>query len=131
MKRLKLSIPALLRILILTCLFLTRAAYGRMPFPAIEQDYATWYQWPVSQGGNDHWYGLIRTSMVAEAAERAAEKWGGHLASCADTNELNFITQIAKIKFNSSAYRTALIAPPGQTFRWTDGTPLIPGLFSF
>ena len=90
--------------------------------PSIEEGYGTWYQWPASQGGNDHWYGLIQWGMAGTEAERLAKNWGGHLVRFSGAGERDFLRKIVQIKFNNLPYWTALVAGPGQLFNWSDGT---------
>jgi hypothetical protein len=111
--------------------FFCSLANAQSTVPTVEENYATWYQWPASQGGNDHWYGLVRVSMPGQKAETAAERWGGHLASYSDAAERDLLSRITKIRFYNQAYWIALVAEPGERYKWTDGTAFNPDLLGF
>lgn len=48
---------------------------GESGATVIEESFGTWYQWPASEGGNDHWYGVIRLMMEPGASEQFARAW--------------------------------------------------------
>lgn len=52
-----------------------------------------WVQWPVSSGGNDHYYALTPIATNWEAAENLAISWGGTLATITSSNEQDFINR--------------------------------------
>ncbi|HAV63536.1 MAG TPA: hypothetical protein DCY13_14365, partial [Verrucomicrobiales bacterium] len=55
----------------------------------------TWVEWPVSRGGNGHFYALTvnRHLAFADAETEAASHPGGHLASITSATEQEFINQ--------------------------------------
>lgn len=99
------------------------AGHSQSSWPTVLSEDATWYQWPLLQGGNDHWYGWVRRSLPGSDADRIAKQWGGQLVDYPDAEERDILLQIAKIQFHSLPYWTGLFAPPGGAFRWSDGTP--------
>src|SRR5690349_6643007 len=116
--------------LVLTFVF-ARNVRAETTATVIEESFGTWYQWPASQGGNDHWYGVMRVMLTAPVAEKFADSWGGHLASFADEKERDFLSRIVTNRFYPAAYSIGLRAPPGQSWQWTDGTLFVAELFPF
>jgi hypothetical protein len=107
---------------------------GQFASTVIEESFGTWYQWPASEGGNDHWYGVIRVMLETAKGEEFASAWGGHLASFGDAKERDFLSRIVTNRFYTAPYATALVAPAGQTWHWTDGTTfdanLLPSVYA-
>ena len=80
-------------------------------------------EWPLSAGGNGHWYG--RTPMVLRWPESnlLAQSLGGHLVSIASSEEQAFLyLHFREQSYWIGAHRSA--ANPA-VFEWTDGTPWV------
>lgn len=54
---------------------------------------STWTRWPVEQGGNGHWYCVVRAGVGIDwdDAQYLATRRGGHLCTISSTNENEFV----------------------------------------
>jgi Lectin C-type domain len=81
-------------------------------------------QWRLEDGGNGHWYELVRTAATWDAAEAAANAAGGHLASITSIAENQFVAAVAA---GSGAWLGGLqpvgSCEPGCGWKWNTDEP--------
>ena len=78
--------------------------------PALAYD---WVQWPVSEGGNDHWYVLTDDYGTWQEAEAEAVSAGDHLVTVNDATENDWLAQTF-----SDAYCRDFVGDPAQNIAW-------------
>ncbi|QDV47069.1 Lectin C-type domain protein [Stieleria neptunia] len=89
----------------------------------------TVFQWPVSEGGNDHYY-LIAPPMLWADAESTATAVGGHLASVTSQDEADFIQ--AAFRSTDAFHRSEDLyiglndRDVESVFQWTTNEPFDP-----
>ncbi|MBK8167942.1 MAG: hypothetical protein IPK64_18510 [bacterium] len=74
-------------------------------------------QWPASEGGNGHWYGIVDARLSWTAARADAAARGGHLATITSQAELDFIWT------NLHPIRSWLGGIRDGGWRWITGEP--------
>jgi hypothetical protein len=92
-------------------------------------------EWPVSAGGNGHWYAASPLGLLWHDARLYAESFGGHLATTTSEAELLVIRPLFAVgggewDFFLGAYRTSNTAPwqwvtsePWSYTAWEPGAP--------
>ena len=84
-------------------------------------------QWTVSQGGNGHWYQLVRqqSSIDWQSARVAAEARGGHLATIGSIGENDVLFQLTRGRASwANGYGPWLGGfQTGPDWRWVTGEP--------
>ncbi len=88
-------------------------------------------QWPVSQGGNDHWYAVyaLDGSKTFEEAQATAIALGGYPATITSDAESEFIRTRATPTFLGGPTAFGLVQAPGSAepaggWGWSNGEPL-------
>lgn len=88
-----------------------------------------WIQWPASEGGNGHWYGLTATGTW-QAAEAEAVANGGHLVTMNDQAEQDWLN--ATFPFEDGPLWTGFwqdttdpgYSEPAGGWKWISGEPV-------
>jgi hypothetical protein len=86
------------------------------------------FEWPLSNGGNGHWYSLERgyPSTWTEARQ-AAVQVGGHLATFSNSAEWSYICQrfSAGTGYWIGYYQDPPNSPVSANWRWVTGEPTV------
>jgi len=93
-----------------------------------------WVRWPVSNGGNGHWYAVVRTPGLIDwaTARTNVQSQGGYFATITSAQENAFVFNLAKNPNNWNGELGPLLGgyqpPPGAPepdggWTWLNGDP--------